>query len=213
MTTYGFLHTAPDHVPVFTRLLDEISPGDEALHIVDASLLTDARRRGGVDDDLRRRISGRLAELTAGGALSIICTCSTIGGAVERNGRALGRRTLRVDRPMAEKAVAVGERIAVVAALESTLAPTRQLLDEVAAAAGRQITVVEAPCLDAWPHFEQGDADGYRARLARHVEALDGTVDVIVLAQASMAAVEDLVSLETPLLSSPRPAVEALVGR
>ena len=211
MSTYGFLHTAAVHVAAFTALLDEISPGDRAVHVVDESLLTDARRRGRVDDDLRRRITAGIAELTAEGAGPVVCTCSTIGATAEDIGHHTGVAVLRVDRPMARMAVTSGHRLAIVAALESTLGPTRALLLEEAAAAGRPVTVTDAPCPGAWTHFEAGDLDRYLAAVAAHVESLDGDFDVIVLAQASMAPVQRLVQPSALVLSSPRTAVTALV--
>jgi hypothetical protein len=209
---FGFLHTADVHEPTFALLLREISPDDSAVHLTDASLLTDARRREEVDDDLRSRIGARIATLADQGAARVLCTCSTIGGPAEEVGRAVGIDVLRVDRPMAEEAVAGGHRIVVVASLASTLAPTRALLEETAATAGRSVSVVDAPCLPAWPHFEAGDLDRYFATLAAHLRSLDETADVIVLAQASMAPVQALVSLSSLVLSSPRPAVRALVS-
>lgn len=211
VTTFGFLHTADVHVTVFTRLLDELSPDDRAVHVVDASLLADARRRHGVDDELRSRMAAHLETMAAQGAGRVVCTCSTLGGPAEEVGRSAGIDVLRVDRPMAAAAVAAGDRIAVVAALESTIGPTRALLTETALAAGRHVTVVDAPCTSAWAHFEAGDPARYFATLASHLESLDGSCDVIVLAQASMAPVEQLVSLRALVVSSPRTAVSALV--
>jgi hypothetical protein len=211
VATFGFLHTASVHVRLFTALLAEISPDDTAVHLVDESLLTDARRRHGVDDDLRRRMAGAVTALAAQDAVRVVCTCSTIGGPAEEVGRALGVDVIRVDRPMAERAVAAGPRIAVVAALESTLAPTGDLLRETAGRAGVPVTIVDAPCLDAWHHFEAGDHARYFATVATHLESVDGDVDVIVLAQASMAPVEKLVRLTSLVLSSPRAAVTELV--
>jgi hypothetical protein len=218
VTTFGFLHTADVHEATFSRLLAEISPGDSAVHLTDASLLTDARRRDEGDegdegdDDLFARIGLRLRTLADRGAVRVLCTCSTIAGPAEVIGRSVGVDVLRVDRPMAEQAVAAGDRIAVVAALASTMAPTRTLLQETADAAGRRLTIVDAPCLAAWSHFEAGALDRYLATLATHLQSLDQTADVIVLAQASMAPVAALVSLSALVLSSPRPAVLALVS-
>jgi hypothetical protein len=212
VTTFGFFHTAEVHVGVFTGLLDELSPDDTAVHLVDTSLLTDARRRHGVDQDLRTRIGTRLQELSAAGAVRVVCTCSTIGAASEEIGRDMGVDVLRVDRPMAAVAVAGGERIAVVASVESTIGPTHDLLLETAEAAGRQVSIVDAPCLEAWGHWESGDQARYFATLATHLESLDDAFDVLVLAQASMAPVERIVDLSALVLSSPRTAVVELVA-
>ncbi len=212
MTTYGFLHTADTHVPVFDELLAALSPADHAVHVVDASLLADARRRHGVDDDLRRRIGARIAELAGRGAAAAVCTCSPLGATAEETGGTLGLPVARVDRSMARRAVRSGHRIAIVAAVESTIGPTRSLLEESAAAAGRRVELIDAPCLDAWSLFEAGDLDGYYTRLASHLASIDGAVDVIVLAQASMAPLESRVRPGALLLSSPRLAVVELVS-
>jgi hypothetical protein len=107
---------------------------------------------------------------------------------------------------MAESAVAHGGRVAFVLAIDSTLAPTRQLFEECAANAGSDVTLVDAPCLDAWERFEAGDHAGYLDRVARHVRGLAD--DVVVLAQASMAPAANLLGdLSIPVLSSPRLAV------
>jgi hypothetical protein len=119
---------------------------------------------------------------------------------------------MRVDRPMARIAVTSGHRVAIVAALESTLGPTRALLLEAATAEGGDVAVTDAPCPGAWTHFEAGDLDRYVSAVASHVESLDGDFDVIVLAQASMAPVETLVQVSALVVSSPRTAVSALVA-
>ncbi|BCJ52562.1 hypothetical protein Asp14428_40370 [Actinoplanes sp. NBRC 14428] len=202
MATIGFLHTADVHVGTFRTLVRELAPGRDDVHVVDEALLAAARERG-VDDDLRDRLSGRLRQVAAAGAGLIVCTCSTLSGHAERLSGEVGVPVLRVDRPMAEAAVAAGRRIGVVAAVASTLAPTVDLL---ASYAGPGTRIVEAPCLDAWPLFESGDLDGYARRIAEHARTLD--VDVVVLAQASMAAAEVLLAdLGKPVFSSPRAAV------
>ncbi|GAA2487249.1 aspartate/glutamate racemase family protein [Winogradskya humida] len=196
----GFLHTAPVHVDTFERLLGELGPGVASVHVVDESLLADSARPG-VDD----RLLARLHEVADAGAKLIVCTCSTLSGRAEQLGDAVGVPVLRVDRPMADAAVAAGPRIGVVFAVESTLAPTRELLDRPG------VEIVEAPCLAAWSLFQANDLDGYARSVAACARALD--VDVIVLAQASMAPAEILLAdLGKPVLTSPRAAVrEALL--
>jgi Asp/Glu/hydantoin racemase len=138
----------------------------------------------------------------------IVCTCSTLSGRAEAWAQQLGIPVLRVDRPMAECAVARGGRVAIVAAVTSTLAPTRALLEECATGCGSGAAVVDVPCQEAWALFEGGDHASYHAIIARHVRSLADDVDVIVLAQASMAPAAALLQdLATPVLSSPRLAV------
>jgi Asp/Glu/hydantoin racemase len=200
VVSVGFLHTSAIHVLTFRALLAEVAPDAIDVQLVDESLLADARTRG-VED---ARLLSRLAELADCGPDVIVCTCSTLGGDAERVGSRLGLPVVRVDRPMAQRAVANGGRVAIVAAVESTLLPTRMLLEECAVGTGA--VIIDAPCLDAWPLFEAGDQAGYLARIAGHARTLDA--DVIVLAQASMASATELLDdLRIPVLSSPRLAV------
>jgi Asp/Glu/Hydantoin racemase len=206
MPTIGFLHTAEVHVATFRGLVREAALDARDVHVVDPGLLAEARELG-IGDGLRERIAEHLRVL-AREADAIVCTCSTIGGHAEALADGLPVPVMRVDRPMAEQAVSAGGRVTVVAAVESTLEPTRVLLEECANGPGTNILV--SPCVEAWPLFEAGDLEGYGEVLAEHVRQIAGQTDVIVLAQASMALVEPLVAdLDVPVLCSPRLGVQA----
>src|SRR4051812_19252887 len=211
--TLAFLHTSPVHIATFDRLLAEINPGVTARHIVDESLLDEARTAGEITPALERRIAAALRNASAPDDAVVLCTCSTIGGSAEAAGTRAGDLVLRVDRPMAERAVALGERILVAAALASTLAPTRALILDAANAAGKQIELRDLLCEPAWALFERGDIVGYTQAIAEDLRAAASTADVIVLAQASMAAAAPLCEdLSIPILSSPRLGLEAALA-
>lgn len=212
MTTLGFLHTSPVHTPTFDALVAELGRGVTTATVVREALLADARRLGPDHAEVRAGIERDLAALRRAGAALVVCTCSTIGGEAERLGASAGLRVVRVDRAMAEAAVAVGPRIAVVAAVDSTVAPTSELLEAVAAERGVALELTVVRSEGAWARFEAGDLDGYLATVAATCAALDGTVDAVVLAQASMAGVVDLVTVATPVLCSPRLAVAAALA-
>jgi hypothetical protein len=132
LKTIGFLHTSWVHVPTFRALLSEAAPGVLDAHLVDEDLLADVRHRR-LDANVDTRLLGRLREPAEHTPSVIVCTCSTLSGHAEGMAPQLGIPVLRVDRPMVECAVALGGHVAVLAAVESTLAPTRELLEECAA--------------------------------------------------------------------------------
>ncbi|MFI6469731.1 aspartate/glutamate racemase family protein [Streptomyces sp. NPDC050516] len=200
----ALLHTSPAHVPVFDALRDEDAPDLELRHLVREQLLSRARELG--PDAVTADVEAALAEAVAQGADAVLCTCSTIGGIAEAAAAPLGVPVLRVDRPMAAAAVARGDRIAVVATVASTLEPTADLIRE--EAGDRPLTLRTVLAEDAWQHFESGDADAYFAQIAATVDALTD-VDVVVLAQASMAPAAARTTIEVPVLSSPRPGLRA----
>lgn len=141
----------------------------------------------------------------------ILCTCSTLGAAAERFDGVFGARVLRIDRPLAEKAVASGSKLVVVAALASTLGPTRDLLEAEAARVGKEVGLEPTLCPDAWGYFEAGDEEGYLRAVAAHADEVAGRGDVVVLAQASMAGAERFVRTGKPVLSSPRSGVSGVL--
>ena len=209
--TLTFLHTTPAHIPTFDRLLVELDGDVPVRHIVHESLLREARSRG-ITPRLEERVATTVQTAFDQGAVVVACTCSTIAGSVETIGRALSRPVVRIDRPMAEHAVELGNRIVVAATLRSSVDSARSLLAEVAESAGKSIEVRDVVAASAWPKFETGDHDGYVREIAATLRSLDGTADVIVLAQASMAAAADVASLDTPVLSSPRSGIEAALA-
>ena len=214
MPVVGFLHTASVHEGTFAGLVREADAAVTVVSVVDSSLLDRARRTGPDDRVVRADVRRRLIELSDAGCEQIICTCSTIGGIAEDIGRALGVTVMRVDRPMVEVAVELGGPILVLAALQSTLAPTLDLIDAVAGASGAGADLdVRAEVVDgAWARFEAGDLDGYRTLVVDAIERVDDEVGVIVLAQASMAAAAAIARTYIPVLVSPRLAVERVLS-
>ncbi|MET9512493.1 aspartate/glutamate racemase family protein [Streptomyces flavidovirens] len=208
------LHTSPVHVPVFDALRDREHPGLAMRHVVDEALLDRARSGGpgAADSAIAAVLDAAVGE---GGATAVLCTCSTIGAVAEANAARLGVPVLRVDRPMAAAAVAAAPgrdvvRIAVVATVESTFGPTCDVIREEADAAGRTAVIRTVPAEGAWKYFEDGDRESYLDLVARTVDTITG-VDVVVLAQASMAdaAARTRTGSAAPVLSSPAPGLRA----
>ncbi len=114
---------------------------------------------------------------------------------------------------MTQQAVALGEHIAIVAAIPSTLVPTRSLIAQAALEAGKQVKMLDVLCQeDAWLAFERGDLERYYALVAQAAAAAS-QVDVIVLAQASMAGATPLCAhLSVPVLTSPRLGLDTAIA-
>lgn len=140
-------------------------------------------------------------------------TCSSIGPAVEAAAKLIGVPVLRVDQPMADKAVQTGRRVGVIATLRTTLEPTADLISRRAQKAGKQIELISKLCEGAFDALMSGDAATHDAKVTSALKQLSKQVDVIVLAQASMARVVETLSPENkrvPILASPGLAVDYL---
>lgn len=202
----ALLHTSPVHVPVFDALRDAHHPGLVVRHLVYEGLLDRAGVLGpeAVAGDVEALVSSAVAD----GAAAVLCTCSTIGGVAESVGARLGVPVLRIDRPMAAAAVRAG-KVTVLAAHHATLEPTRSLIAQEAERAGKRDVEVRTVLVDgAWERFEAGDQDGYLDLVAAAADAVTDA-DVIVLAQVSMAGAAARSVTRIPILSSPRPGLDA----
>jgi len=213
----AFLHTAAAHVVTFGALMAEAAPDIEVRHHIEAGLLAEAVEAGGIGPELREKIANALRELVETGARLIVCTCSTIGGAAEALSGKVGGNVpvMRVDRAMAEAAVAEGNDILVIASLASTLGPTTELIETVARERGKAIALRSAVIPDAWELFKTDDFTDYRDKMAAGLRAefARQRADVIVLAQASAAeAADQCADLGVPVLASPKLGVAAAIA-
>jgi len=209
----GLIHTSATLVPVFAALCKEKLPGVEVFNIADDSLVKGIREAGSLTATIARRVAGYLESAELAGADYIMVTCSSIGPAVEAGAKLTGVPVLRVDQPMADQAVRTGRRIGVIATLSTTLEPTADLIQRRAAMAGSPIELTSKLVEGAFEALMAGDGATHDAKVAAALKDLSNQVDVIVLAQASMARVVDSLAAgekRVPILASPGIAVDYL---
>ena len=211
--TLGLVHTSATLVPLFAQLCKAKLPHVDTFNIVDDSLVRAIGTRGSLTADIARRVGGYIASAEAGGADFILVTCSSIGPAVEAAAPFSAVPVLRVDQPMADKAVQAGRRIGVVATLPTTLNPTSDLVRRRAALAGKSLELTSRLCEGAFDALMAGDSAKHDAIVAAALRELSAQVDVIVLAQASMARVVDTLpeaERRVPIFASPAIAIDHL---
>jgi Asp/Glu/hydantoin racemase len=209
----GLVHTSATLVPVFAQLCKAKLPGVNVFNIADDSLVKGIIASGSLTPVIAQRVASYLKSAELAGADYIMVTCSSIGPAVEAGAILIGVPVLRVDQPMADKAVAAGTKIGVIATLRTTLEPTADLISRRAALAGKQIELTSRLCEGAFEALMIGDAATHDAKVAAALKELSKQVDVVVLAQASMARVVDALAPEdkrVPILASPGIAVDYL---
>lgn len=120
---------------------------------------------------------------------------------------------VKIDEPMARRAIEAGSRIGVMATLPSTVEPTSSLILETAEDTGKPVELVTRLEAAAFQALNTGDAERHDSLLVAALEALqEENVDAIVLAQVSMARVLPKLDgrLRVPVLSSPSTSLEGL---
>jgi hypothetical protein len=132
--------------------------------------------------------------------------CSAARSAVEIASRLVDVPVLRIDEPMASAAIESGRRIGVLATVASTLNPTVDLLRRCARRLGKDVELTPMLRDQAFTAMRSGDGARHDEIIVKALMDLAVGVDVIVLAQASMARVVATLqpgALFVPVLSSP----------
>lgn len=211
MRTVVVVHTGPATVQPIKQQFQQILPDVRVVNIMDDSLLNDVMAAGHLTEAVTGRIFSYMQLGQQMGAVALLNACSSVGEAASAARPAISIPLIKIDDVMAERAVATGSRIGVVATVKTTLEPTVRLIRAKAAAAGKSIDVTEALAEGAFQALLDGKSEVHDEIVKHTIESLADKVDVIVLAQVSMARlVPALTGMKVPVLSSPQSGVEAV---
>lgn len=199
------VHTALAMVEPTTALFKEHLPEVKLNHIVDDSLIQEVIANNKVTPAVAKRLIACYHMAEDAGADIIFNTCSSIGDIALMARSMVKIPLLKIDDPMAAEAVRTANRIGVIATLPTTLAPTVKLLQTMAATQQKQIEVTEGLAEGAFQAMMSGDRETHDALITKASERIASNVDLIVLAQGSMARMQDKLCALTgiPVLSSP----------
>jgi len=205
MKTVVAVHTAMAMVEPTKSLFEEHLPGVRLINIVDDSLIQDVIRDGGVTPAVEKRMKSYYQAAVDAGADVIFNTCSSVGEVAIAERKHLPVPLVKIDDAMARIAVKSYQRIGVMATLPTTLDPTRKLINRFAEEMSRNISVVDGLVDGAFQALMEGNTDEHDQGVVKKAIAIAGKVDVILLAQGSMARVQDTIVSQTgkPVLTSP----------
>lgn len=206
------IHTVPSLAETLGEQLAAAEPDVDVIHVVVPELLQKAID-GVPEADLADEIAGLVESLKERGAQAVLVSCSSLGGATDLVARRSPIPLHRIDRRMAQEAVGLGGRIGVLATLRSTLGPTVALVEREAAAVGATVTVLPRLVEGAAAAAAAGRLDEHARLIGEAVDAMAAEVDVILLAQASMAAaMSGRRPPPVPVLTSPASGVTAFAA-
>ncbi|TJY43565.1 Asp/Glu racemase [Cohnella pontilimi] len=202
----AFIHTTPVTIDTFKALTAELMPGWEVINFLDDSILPQLAQNGGRVTDVLERWTSYAKFAEQQGARGVVSACSSVGEAAEAARATLGIPVMRIDEAMAEEAVSRANKIGVAATLASTLQPTTRLIQRKASERGTEPEIKQALASEAYRLLMSGDREGHDRELSAVLLELVDAVDVVVLAQASMARVVSALpeALQPKFLTSPR---------
>jgi len=185
----GIIHTTPATIESLKALAEEMIPGVQVFNILDDSILPQLAQNGGDISEIESRFITYGHAAFQAGADVILSACSSIGELVAPLRREIPIPVVRIDEAMIDEAVRTAEIIGVAATLATTLGPTCRFLETKAAQAGKMIRIEPLLAAEAYRLLMAGDKEGHDEVLVRALSELSQKVDLVVLAQASMARV------------------------
>jgi len=211
--TLGLIHTSLVFITVETMMRDifaEVMPDVRRINIVDDSLLPDVMAAGHITLAVQQRMNAYVQAAEKAGADALLSLCSSLGPAIDEARGLVKIPVIKIDDAMTEKAVQDAQKIGVLATVGTTLGPTVRLLEEKAVTAGKAVEIHPELVSGAFEFLMSGDKTRHDEMVSVSAERLSGSVDLLVLAQASMTRLVPLLESETglPVLSSPRLAIE-----
>ena len=191
-------------------LCDEIMPDVTVYQIIDDSLIKEVNANGGPTYGVKRRMYNYYQQAESLGVDAILNQCSSVGEVADAIKPFVSVPVVKVDEDMAEKAVSLGKKIAVVATVPTTVGPSVRLVEQKAKEAGKEIEIETHLVKDAMMILiEKGDVETHNKMVLGEVEAAAESCDVVVLAQGSMTVLLPLLGhIKKPVLTSPRLGVE-----
>ncbi|MDY4140099.1 MAG: aspartate/glutamate racemase family protein [Eubacteriales bacterium] len=207
-----YTSTTPELIDMVEREVREnVGQDAEILSLQDPSILAQVREAGYVTPAPAARLIGMYMDAIGQGADAVLNVCSSVGevaDSVQTAAAYIGVPIVRIDEDMCREAVRLGSRIGVLATLSTTLEPTKGTINRVARSMGRHVTLVDG-LIDGAFGLDQAQ---FRRLLLEAAGKIIDQVDVIVLAQGSMAYVEKDITAAygKPTLSSPRFGAVAL---
>jgi aspartate/glutamate racemase len=213
MKTVAAIYTAISIIEPIKALFSELMPGHRLVNVYDDSLIPDVISAGNsVTTDIRRRLLAYCRATEDMGADLILSTCSSMGDIVGQIQPFVRVPILRIDEPMVRQAIELGSSIAILATVDTTLVPTNRLVRATAGKLGKPVEVVEGLARGALQALNEGKAELHDQILMQAALAVADKADVILLAQGSMARMQETIARATgkPVLSSLRPGLQAV---
>lgn len=212
MKTVFAVHTAFALVEPTKKLFAEHMPDVRLINMADESLIQDVIQAGTVPPAVAKRLVSYYFAGVDAGANVIFNTCSSVGEIADIARPLLSVPLVKIDDAMAVEAVNSAASIGVLATVPTTLAPTIRLVKTKAVQMDKEVLVVDGLAEGAFQALMSGDAETHDRLILETGKRVAVEVDMLILAQGSMARMEDTLAQATgkPVLSSPRRGVLAV---
>jgi Asp/Glu/hydantoin racemase len=213
----ALIHAVATAIPPIRHAFKEGWPEAALSNLLDDDLVPAYTREGGLTPHITERICALAQYAARTGADGILFTCSVFPQAEDLAKQLVRIPLLKPDEAMIAAALDAGGRIGVVATNPPAAPAAAAQLRAGAEARGVRIQVVQSVADGAFAIGNAGDAATHDRMVVEAAQRIAGQVDVLCLAQVSMALAWGAVraGVQIPVLTSPATAVarlKALLG-
>lgn len=192
------IHTSPVSLNDLKALVKQYMPDVELVNIIDDSLLEEVKKNNGPTPQIISRMNMYVQVANSLHPDLIFNQCSSVGEAFDVAKKSTSIPTLKIDEPMAKKAV------------KSTMLPSCNLIKRKAVEANKDVEVIEYlvdGALDIL--MKEKNVEKHNQLVLSKIEEASKVCDVIVLAQGSMTAILPYIkNVDKPVLTSPELAIQ-----
>jgi len=208
----ALIHAVATAIPPIQQAFKKDWPEAQVSNLLDDDLMPAYTREGGLTPHVVERICALALYAARTGADGILFTCSVFPQAEDMAKQMVRIPVLKPDEAMIAAALDTGKRIGVVATNPPAAPAAAAQLTAAAAARGIQIQVIPSVAEGAFAIGNSGDAATHDRMIVEAAERIADQVDVICLAQVSMALARAAVQakVKVPVLTSPATAVARL---
>lgn len=208
----ALIHAVTTAIPPTLHAFKEGWPEARLSNLLDDDLMPAYTREGGLTPHIVERICELALYAARTGADGILFTCSVFPQAEDMAKQLVRVPLLKPDEAMIAAALEKGKRIGVVVTNPPAGPAAEVQLRAAAAVQGRDMEVVQSLAEGAFAIGNTGDAATHDRMVIEAAERIADQVDVLCLAQVSMALARAAVQsrVKVPVLTSPATAVARL---
>jgi len=206
------IHAVATAIPPIQHAFKEGWPEAQLSNLLDDDLMPAYTREGGLTPDITERICALALYAARSGADGILFTCSVFPQAEDMAKQLVRVPLLKPDEAMIAAALDAGSRIGVVATNPPAAPAAAAQLVAGAKDRGVEVRVIESVAEGAFAIGNAGDSTTHDRMVVEAAQCIADQVDVLCLAQVSMALARGAVQakVKVPVLTSPATAVARL---
>lgn len=211
----ALIHATKNSFKPVNDAFSKIAPEHESLNLLDEGLIHQVNKEGKVSPETLRRFIDLLNKAEASGVDGILAVCSVFTPYQSIFTDLTEKPFVNADLAMLKKALEYGDKIGLIATVEGAAHTSKEILQSLAMQEDRKIEVLTRILPEAFIALGKNDLETHDKLIQNEMNNLDGSCDVIVLAQVSIvrAYENSQQDLNVPVLTSLESSIREILNK